>query len=170
MRPRGLARSSLTHLAGPARIGVQLSALPVGLGIVAPLAGRWADRYARRLTIAGLAIAATGFAGLALWRPTNSGLIVVLGVLGIGLGCFTPANNRSVMRAAPTGSSGLASGLLNMTRGLGTATGTAIAVVIFTAVDGAGAGVGAARAALSLTALALAGCCLVAVAVASRRC
>ena len=47
-----------------------------------------------------------------------------------------PRTTAQLMLAAPPGSSGAVAGLLNMTRGMGTAAGTAVAVLMFTAAGG----------------------------------
>lgn len=148
--------------AAPARIGLELAALPVGIGVVAPIAGGLADRRPARVARAGLGVTIAALAGLAIFRPTGIELPVLLVVLGVGLGGFTPANNRAVMLAAPAGMSSAAAGLLNMIRGLGTAVGTAVAVIGFTAGANAGDGFAAATAAL-------AACCALALATLRRR-
>ena len=52
-------------------------------------------------------------------------LLVALALVGTGLGLFTPPNNAAIMASAPKHRAGVASGVLNMTRGLGTALGLA---------------------------------------------
>jgi MFS family permease len=59
-----------------------------------------------------------------------------LALVGIGLGAFTPANNAAIMSSAPIGHAGVLSGLLNMTRGVGTALGVALTGMIYTTVVG----------------------------------
>ncbi|MFF0130339.1 hypothetical protein ACFYTG_32285 [Streptomyces mirabilis] len=49
-----------------------------------------------------------------------------MALAGLGLGTFTPANNAMIMSAIPVRSSGTGGGLVNMTRGLGTALGVAL--------------------------------------------
>src|SRR3569833_2052869 len=46
-------------------------------------------------------------------------------MLGIGQGFFTPPNTSAIMGRAPQESLGVAGGMLNMTRGLGTSLGVA---------------------------------------------
>jgi EmrB/QacA subfamily drug resistance transporter len=111
----------------PARAGLVLAALPVALGVVSPVAGRLSERLgARRLTVAGMALAALALALMALLQPPDPGLAGGLALVGGGLGAFTPSNNAAIMGAAPRTASGVASGLLNMTRGLGTSLGVAV--------------------------------------------
>jgi MFS family permease len=63
-------------------------------------------------------------------------LVLVLIVVGVGLGFFTPPNNAAIMGAAPRARAGMASGILNMTRGLGTAMGLAFTGLVFATVAG----------------------------------
>ena len=113
----------------PAQAGLTLSVLPLLLATVAPLAGRLARRWSTpAVAVTGLLLAGFALIGLGLVSVLRAGppVAVPLGVLGAGLGLFTPANNAAVMRAAPASQTGLTSGLLNMSRGLGTALGIAI--------------------------------------------
>jgi hypothetical protein len=52
--------------------------------------------------------------------------MVLLGLLGAGLGVYTPANNAEIMTALPAGDAAAAGGMVNMTRGIGTALGVAV--------------------------------------------
>jgi MFS family permease len=124
----------------PALAGLQLAALPLALGIAAPLAGRACERLgARALTGGGLLLTALGLLALAL-RHTGAGLPLGLALTGAGLGAFTPVNNALVMRAGPRSRAGLLSGILNTTRTLGTALGVALAGALYTAAAGAHSG------------------------------
>ncbi|HET9051288.1 MAG TPA: MFS transporter [Candidatus Dormibacteraeota bacterium] len=117
------------HL-GPAQAGLTVAALPLALGLVAPLAARAAEvAGSRAVTTAGMLLAAAGLLALGVAHG-GAALVVELAVIGAGLGAFTPANNAAVMASAPGEQVGVASGLVNMTRGLGTALGVATAALV----------------------------------------
>ena len=112
----------------PAEAGVLLTPIPVALGVMAPLAGGLTDRFGSRTpTVAGMLVSACALLALAL-LPGN-GLpqtLILLGLLGVGLGLFTPPNNSAIMGTAPPNRLGVAGGILNMTRSLGTSLGVAL--------------------------------------------
>jgi sugar phosphate permease len=58
-------------------------------------------------------------------------VIGALVVFGVGQGLFTAPNNSAIMGAAPPERLGVAGGVLNVTRTLGTSLGVAIATVVF---------------------------------------
>ncbi len=114
----------------PLLAGGLLTAVPVALGIVAPLSGAWSDRVGARLpTATGMLIAAAALVALALVAGGRDGALMIpaLLALGGGLGLFTPANNSAIMGSAPLGRLGVAGGVLNMMRSLGTSLGVAFA-------------------------------------------
>lgn len=120
------------------RSGLELTVMPVALGVVAPLAGRLADRLgARPLTVSGMAVSAASLVALALFHRDEAPFLLGLVALGAGLGLFTPPNNAAIIGAAPREQSGVASGVLNMTRGMGTAMGLAVTSLVFGLVAGA---------------------------------
>ena len=106
--------------------------MPLALGVVAPFAGRLADRLgARPLTVGGMSLVAIGLFALGALRPTTPGFLALLALIGVGLGCFTPPNNAAIMGSVPEQQSGVASGVLNMARGMGTALGLALTGLVF---------------------------------------
>jgi EmrB/QacA subfamily drug resistance transporter len=114
------------HLS-PTRAGLELGALPIALAVVAPFAGRARDRVGARIpTVSGMVLAAVLLAALAVSDRSSISVVVLLAGIGAGLGLFTPANNAAIMAAAPREHSGMAGGVLNLTRGLGTALGVAV--------------------------------------------
>ena len=122
---------------GDTLIGLQLAVLPVAIGLTAPFAGRLIERVGdRTLTAGGLLLAAAGMLEIAALHGPP-GLLVGLALTGVGLCAFTPANNAAVMSASPPGHAGVVGGMLNMTRGLGTALGVALTGALLTAVAAA---------------------------------
>ena len=110
--------------------GLTLTVVPAAIGITAPIAGRLADRHGPRLfTVGGMAATAIGLAVLAAGQSRLGAVCAALALVGVGIGSFTPPNNASIMASAPRVQAGVAGGLLNMTRGLGTALGVALAGV-----------------------------------------
>jgi EmrB/QacA subfamily drug resistance transporter len=142
---------------GTARSGLELMAMPLAFGIVAPLAGRLADHLgARPLTVSGMTLVAFGLTLMGVLAPNTAGFLILLATVGVGMGLFTSPNNASIMGAAPGQQAGMASGVLNMTRGTGTALGLALTGTIFVAAGG-DAGASAAQHAFAVTAYVLAG-------------
>ena len=118
------------HLSA-AQAGAALTAMPVAFGLTAPIAGRLADRHgARVLTGAGMLVASIALVAIALRHAQTPTLMAELAVLGVGLGAFTPPNNALIMISAPVHQAGQAGGILNMTRGVGTALGLSISGLV----------------------------------------
>lgn len=124
--------------------GLMLTVLPMALALAAPVAGMTADRFGIRLpTSAGMALAAAALAVLAVLAPGSGNLWVVTACLcgiGLGLGLFTPANNAAVAAAGHAHQAGMVSGVLNMTRGVGTSLGVALTAVAYALASGAANG------------------------------
>jgi EmrB/QacA subfamily drug resistance transporter len=155
---------------GVARSGLELMALPLMFGLVAPLAGKLTDHFgARPLTVSGMSVVSLGLVVLALVRPGTVGMVGLLALIGVGLGLFTSPNNAAIMGSVPPRQAGMASGILNMSRGMGTALGLAVTGLIFSVSGGDAGGMAAADHAFSVTALALAGVAVTAGVVAAMR-
>jgi hypothetical protein len=87
--------------------------------------------------------------------------VALLGVLGAGLGLYTPANNAEIMAALPVRDAAAAGGMVNMTRGIGTALGVAVVTLGLHAGERLrwpDAGLALSMAALTAVALAMLGC------------
>ena len=114
---------------GALRAGLLLTALPAGFGLAAVGADRmlpavWSDQ---RRSLAGGLLAAVAAAAAAVAGPGSAAATVaLLGLLGLGLGIYIPANNNVIMTAIPGSRAATGGGLVNMTRGLGTALGVAV--------------------------------------------
>jgi EmrB/QacA subfamily drug resistance transporter len=130
------------------RAGLELLVMPLGLGLMAPIGGRLAERLgARRLTVGGMVLVAVSLVLSTLADGHVVILLVTLATTGIGLGAFTPPNNAAIMGSVEPEQAGMASGVLNMTRGLGTSLGLALAGLAYTI--GAGSAPATAHRALS---------------------
>lgn len=113
----------------PQQTGLLLSAIPLCLGVVAPLAGTLSDRFGTRpMTVIGLTIAVGGYF-IASTLNQNTGiwsLFILFIPIGLGLGIFQSPNNSAIMGTAPHERLGIVSGMLAMTRTLGQTAGVAI--------------------------------------------
>ena len=120
----------------PLVAGLLLTTMPLALGVVAPFSGRLSEkRGTRPLAVVGMLLVAGALVALALLltgRPATLPLVIgALVVFGVGQGLFTAPNNSAIMGAAPLERLGVAGGVLNVTRTLGTSLGVAAATVVF---------------------------------------
>jgi EmrB/QacA subfamily drug resistance transporter len=116
---------------GVALGGLVLAAMPAAMGVSAVLAGRASGRLGtRRLTVSGMLVSTLALTAMTMSHRSVPTLVVELAALGAGLGLFTPANNASIVSAAPRRDAGVVSGMLNMGRGLGTAIGLAVTSLV----------------------------------------
>lgn len=114
--------------------GLLLTPWPIVIMIVAPLAGRLADRYpAGLLGAIGMALFAIGLASLAL-LPADAGTLNIVWrmvLCGAGFGFFQSPNNRTLIGSAPVERTGGASGMLGTARLLGQTIGAALVALMF---------------------------------------
>jgi DHA2 family multidrug resistance protein-like MFS transporter len=118
----------------PIEIGVLITPWPAALVVIAPIAGRLADRHpAGLLGGLGLAVMTLGLL-LVLFMPEPPTRIEVawrLAVCGIGFGFFQSPNNRLMIASAPRDRAGAGSGMLSTSRLLGQTTGSALVALVF---------------------------------------
>ena len=114
--------------------GLLMTPWPLMTAIIAPFAGRLADRHsAGLLGGVGLAVFGTGVGLLALLPsdPTAADIVWRMGVCGLGFGLFQSPNNRAIINAAPRERSGGASGMIGTARLLGQTIGAALVALLF---------------------------------------
>ena len=128
----------------PIQIGVLITPWPAALVVMAPIAGRLADRHSAGLLGGlGLAVMTLGLL-LVLFLPTHPAQIDVawrLAVCGIGFGFFQSPNNRLMIASAPRDRAGAGSGMLSTSRLLGQTTGSALVALVFGITHGSAGGV-----------------------------
>ena len=117
----------------PIEIGVVITPWPAALVIMAPIAGRLADRHSAGLLGGfGLAVMTLGLL-LVLFMPeppTRIDIAWRLAVCGIGFGFFQSPNNRLMISSAPRDRAGAGSGMLSTSRLLGQTTGSALVALV----------------------------------------
>jgi len=109
--------------------GLMMVPMFVPLVVLAPVAGRLTARHGPRpALVAGAALAAAGMAALLLAAPARGywGVFPGLIAFGLGIGTFATPVVAAAIRAVPPERSGLASGINNTARQVGTALGVAI--------------------------------------------
>ena len=111
------------------QIGLLLAAVPIAMGIVAPIAGSLSDRFGTRpIAVIGLSILLVGYYGLSKLHVQTSTFEYLLRFLpiGLGMGIFSSPNNSTIMGTAPRERLGIVSGILAVNRTLGQMTGIAV--------------------------------------------
>ncbi len=119
--------------------GLMMTPWAAMTAVMAPIAGRLADRYpAGILGGIGLAVLAGGFVLLALMPPdpTMTEVLWRVALCGIGFGIFQSPNNRAIQASAPRERSGGAGAIQGTSRLLGQSIGAAMVALVFGAVGG----------------------------------
>ncbi|HYH13311.1 MAG TPA: DHA2 family efflux MFS transporter permease subunit, partial [Thermomicrobiales bacterium] len=114
----------------PLEAGLVTAPMAVMQLIVAPLSGRFSDRYGSRVfLVTGMGLAALGIAMIA-WQTspdtTWRELLLPTIVTGIGMGMLMSPLTAAAMRQVPRGIAGSASGIINTTRSIGQLMGIAV--------------------------------------------
>jgi MFS family permease len=125
----------LAHGFSPLRTGLGVLPFTAPLMLIAPLAGRLADRYGERpVIVAGASASAAGIALLALTVTAASSYPALFGPLllaGAGVALAVPAAISASLRAVPGHQLGLASGIGSTFQNVGGVFGIATATAVF---------------------------------------
>ncbi|MFP4168450.1 MAG: MFS transporter [Desulfonatronovibrionaceae bacterium] len=117
-------------------VGLLLMVVPIGEGVISPVAGWLADRWGPlgiRL-IGSITIMFGCFLVSTIHAETTMlGYIARIFPLGMGIGTFQATNNTAVMGSVPGKRLGISSGLLALSRNLGVTTGIPLVGTLFTA-------------------------------------
>jgi DHA2 family methylenomycin A resistance protein-like MFS transporter len=118
----------------PAAAGVHLSLVPGSYGLASVITGRLVARHGTRAPfLAGLAVlAASAWSAAAI--PSSAPFLELapsLVLMGIGAGLVAPSANAAILASVPMSLSGIGSGVLNVSRQVGTALGVAVFASLF---------------------------------------
>ncbi|HXS61615.1 MAG TPA: MFS transporter [Streptosporangiaceae bacterium] len=123
----------------PLQAGVRLLPWSAAAMMVAPVAGKLADRYGNRpFMTAGMLALTVGFGWIAAIARTDLGygeLWVPLLFAGVGLALVLPTASAEVMRSVPMSDAGVASGTSGALRQLGGVFGVALLAAVFARSD-----------------------------------
>lgn len=142
--------------ASGARTALLLVCLPAAGMLMAPVAGRLADRYPiGAIGAAGLVLCCLGITLLLMVSPAAAtwDLAWRIAVIGVGFALFGPPNTRGIIMSAPQERTGAATGLNATFRSLAQTIGAALAAVLFGWLGGGQATDASSRAALATAAV-----------------
>ncbi len=117
-------------------VGFLMMASPITMGLVSPLAGSLSDKFGSRvISLVGLVVLVLACFWVATLHQnvTPLGIILRLVPLGLGFALFQSPNNSAIMGTARRERMGVTSGLMSLSRTLGTTTGLPLIGSIFTA-------------------------------------
>lgn len=118
----------------PLQAGLLITAWPLTIAVVAPIAGRLIDRYPDGLLGAiGMSAFACGLWLLAALPANPSDLNIAwrMALCGAGFALFQSPNNHTIVTSAPLTRSGAASGMLGTARLTGQTTGAVVLSALF---------------------------------------
>lgn len=131
---------------GASETALLLMPWPVGIVLIAPHAGRWADRMSpAMISTVGLSVLLAGQISLACLpaQPQVWDIAARCLLCGIGFGCFQSPNNREMLSNVSREHSGYASGVLAIMRTFGQCLGAAlVGVLLAVHVQDAGQAIG----------------------------
>lgn len=114
--------------------GLLMTPWPLAIGVIAPIAGRLADKVRAGL-IGGIGLGIFAFGLFMLSRlgthPDTFDIAWRMAVCGLGFGLFQSPNNRTIISSAPVERSGAAGGMLATARLLGQTSGAVAVAVAF---------------------------------------
>ena len=114
--------------------GLLMTPWPATVAVIAPIAGRLADRYpAGILGGIGLSVLSLGYVLMALLpaHPATLDILWRMTLCGLGFGFFQSPNNRAIVAGAPRERSGGAGAIQSTARLLGQTIGAALVALIF---------------------------------------
>lgn len=120
----------------PGEVGAMITPWPLGMMIVAPLAGALSDRFpAGLLGGIGMAIATAALLAIAFLpaHVTHVDMVWRMGLCGIGFGLFLAPNARLIVHSAPPARAASAGGLISTTRLTGQALGATLIAALLSA-------------------------------------
>ncbi|NPE07832.1 MAG: MFS transporter [Asgard group archaeon] len=117
------------------KIGAVIIAVPIGLGITAPIFGKISSKVDSRI-LSSIGLGAIFLALLigSLLIKFESPLwfyVIIAAIIGLAIGTFTSPNSNSVMSSVPKDELGVVSGFLQLARNIGYTIGTALSTTIF---------------------------------------
>ncbi len=123
----------------PDKAGVFMTAIPLTIFVVAPVAGLLSDRFGSKvLSLLGTLVGALGLflmsgtIGMGLSDQVSAaGVVIGLCSIGLATGLFQSPNNNAIMSSIPIEKLGVGSALLATVRNLGLVTGTGLATKLF---------------------------------------